>query len=124
MKQLIVEGTKKTPHVELNPDGHVIIKGRCIMENPIPFFDPIFNWVKKCTSSALNVDIQLEYVNTGGVKQIFTLLLLIKDNSSIRDVYIHWIYEEGDDAIFELGKEIELQIKLPFGFFELSGDLA
>ncbi len=120
MKQVIIEGTKYSPRVELNPTGEIKIQGRCIIEDPYMYFNPIFRWVKSCTFSTVNIEIKLEYANTGSVKQIYTLLTLIRDNYSIKNVYINWYYEEGDDDNLELGKDIESQINLPFDFFEYS----
>ena len=120
MKQLIIEGTKFSPRVELNPTGEIKIQGRCIVEDPHKYFNPIFRWVKSCTFNTVNIEIRLEFVNTGSVKQIYNLLSLIKDNHSIRNTYINWYYEEGDNDSLELGKDIESQINLPFDFFEYS----
>jgi hypothetical protein len=124
MKQLVIEGTKLSPKVILSPEGFVKIEGRSLIEDPISFFNPIFRWIKTINISTLRVDIKLEYLNTSSVKQIFMLLTLIKDNYSIKDVYINWYYEEGDEDNLELGKDIESQIKLPFDFFEFSESAA
>ena len=118
MKQLIIEGTKYSPRIELNPTGHIKIEGRCLFEDTFVYFNPIFRWVKSCTFNTVDIKIKLEYVNTSSVKQIYTLLSLIKDNYHIKNVYINWYYEEGDDDCLELGKDIESQIQLPFDFYE------
>jgi len=120
MKQLIIEGTKFSPRVELNPNGHIKLEGRSIIENPFHFFNPVFRWIKSVNFNTVNVSIKLDYLNTGSVKQLYTLLTLIRENRSIKNIYINWYYEEGDDDCFELGKDIESQISLPFDFFELS----
>ena len=120
MKQIIFEGTNYAPRVELNPDGEIKMQGRCIIEDSVAFFNPIFRWVKTCTFNTVKVEIKLEYINTSSVKQIFTLISLIKENYSIKNVYVHWFYEEGDDDHFEVGKAMESQLNLPFDFFEYS----
>ena len=124
MKQLIIEGTKHSPKVELNLTGEIKIQGRCIMEDSFEFFKPIFTWVKDCAFKTVNVELNFEYINTSSVKQIFNLLLLIKSNQGIQNVYISWYYEEGDDDTLELGKDIESQVNLPFDFFEYAEKMA
>jgi len=120
MKQLIIEETNYSPRVELSPRGEIKIKGRSIIENPYEFFNPVFRWVKSCTFKTVHVEIRLEYANTGTVKQIYTLLTLIRDNYSIKNVYINWYYMEGDKDTLELGRDIESKINLPFDYFEYS----
>jgi hypothetical protein len=64
------------------------------------------------------VYIKLEYINTSSSKQIFNLLKLIHENSTILDVNVQWYYEEGDEDTYELGKDIESEIRIPFEFLE------
>jgi hypothetical protein len=118
MKQLVIEGTKYSPRVELNPNGEIKLEGRSIIEDPIGFFNPIFRWIKSVNFNTLKVDIKMEYLNTGSLKQVYTLLTLIKENHCVKNIYVSWYYEEGDEDCYELGRDIESQIKLPFDFFE------
>jgi hypothetical protein len=120
MNELIIEPTKYSPRVDLNPAGNICIQGRSIVEDSYTFYAPILDWVKHSTCDKIMVEIKLEYINTSSSKQIFTLLNLIRENSSIRDVNVHWYYEEGDDDTFELGKEFESETQFPFDFFEYS----
>jgi hypothetical protein len=118
MEELIIEGTKYTPRIDLNPDGRISIEGRSIVEDSYKFYEPVLKWVQGSTFDCLKVEIKLEYVNTSSSKQIFTLLKTIRENTSIHDVNIHWYYEEGDEDTFELGKDLESEIMLPFVFSE------
>jgi hypothetical protein len=120
MEQLIIEQTKYSPRVELNPAGFIHIQGRSILEDPFAFYSPIFSWVSNVTASSLKVEIKLEYLNTSSSIQIYKLLTLIQDNYGNQNVSISWYYEEGDEDTFELGKEFESQLKLPFGFFKFA----
>jgi SiaC family regulatory phosphoprotein len=120
MNELIIEPTKYSPRVDLNPDGNICITGRSIVEDSYSFYKPVLEWAKNSTCDKLRVEIKLEYINTSSSKQIFTLLNLIHQNGSIHNVNVHWYYEEGDDDTFELGKEFESEIEIPFDFFEYS----
>jgi len=120
MEQLLIEGTKYSPRVELCPTGSINIQGRSIIEDPYAFYNPIFSWVKNTTLSSLKVEIKLEYLNTSSSIQIYKLLSLIQENYGDKEVSISWFYEEDDEDTFELGKEFESQLRLSFGFFKFS----
>jgi hypothetical protein len=124
MNELIIEPTKYSPRVNLSPAGNICIEGRSIVEDSHKFYAPILDWVKQSTCNKIKVEIKLEYINTSSSKQIFTLLSLISENSSIIDVNVDWYYEEGDDDTFELGKEFESETRMPFAFFEYSENAA
>ena len=118
MKKLIIEGTQFTPHVELDPAGEIIVKGRSIIEDPIAFFNPVFLWLKSCSMDNLHVTIRLEYMNTASSKQMYDFLMLISENKSIKNTLVSWYYEEGDDDCYEMGKDFEMLINLTFEYFE------
>lgn len=118
MKQLILEGSKYSPRIELNPDGEIKLQGRCIIDDAYTYFSPVFRWIKTCTYPTVKIEIKMEFINTNGVRQIYNLLTLVKDNYSIKNAYINWFFEEGDENCFEIGKTLESQINLPFNYFE------
>lgn len=120
MNQMIIEPTKYSPRVELNPSGSIFIEGRSIIEDPFAFYNPILNWVKNSTAHALKVEIKLEYLNTSSSIQIYKLLTIIQDSYHTGNVTVDWYYEEDDEDTYELGKEFEAQLKLPFGFHKFS----
>jgi hypothetical protein len=123
MDKIIIEATKYSPRVELNPAGEIRIQGRSIHEDSSKFYEPIFRWVKEYSTGTLKVDIKLEYINSSSSKQLFNLLRLVLENFKINmidHVHVNWYYEEGDDDTFELGKEFESEFMLPFVFLEYS----
>lgn len=124
MKQMIIEATKNTPKVELNPEGGIIIQGRSIIEDTVSFYNPIIEWVKECSSKKFTLEIRMEYMNTSSSKQVFTLLKAIKENYNIKDVYIKWYYEVDDEDMLEMGKDYESLIRIPIDFYEYSENAA
>lgn len=124
MKQVIIEATKNTPKVELNPEGGIIIQGRSIIEDTVSFYNPIIEWVKECSSKKFTLEIRMEYMNTSSSKQVFTLLKAIKENYNIKDVYIKWYYEVDDEDMLEMGKDYESLIRIPIDFYEYSENAA
>ena len=45
MEDLKLEGSAKTPFVEFNSKGELLLKGRSIPENSIEFYKPIIEWI-------------------------------------------------------------------------------
>jgi hypothetical protein len=120
MKKMIFEGTKYAPRIELNPEGEIKIEGRCIIDDVYTYFSPVFRWIKTCTFNTVTIEIKLEFVNTNGVKQIYNFLTLVKRNYYIKNAYINWFFEEGDEGCLEIGKTLESQINIPFNYYEYS----
>jgi SiaC family regulatory phosphoprotein len=120
MKQIQITGTKHSPNVELNPNGEIKITGRCIIEDPVTFFKPIFSWVQEAQFKTIHIEFKLEYLNTSSVKQIFHLLLLIKSITDLQHISVSWYYEIEDDSSLDLGRDIASQVSLPFKFIEFT----
>ena len=45
MDNLTIEGSAKTPTVEFEGVGKLLIKGRSIPENSIEFYKPVIDWI-------------------------------------------------------------------------------
>ena len=125
MKELIITGSKKTPQIELK-EGSLSIKGRSIPEDPKNFYRPVLAWIKeyvKKPQQHTNVDLQLEYCDTGSTKELSeilkTMINNLKLNNNNNTLTINWIYEKGDGEIIELGELIENKLKVEFNFVEI-----
>ena len=51
MGDFILEGSAKTPVVELKSSGDLLLKGRSIPENSIEFYKPIIDWIDSYSQS-------------------------------------------------------------------------
>jgi hypothetical protein len=123
MEEYILEPTEKTPTIHLK-DGLVVISGRSIPEDPYKIFRSTHQWVKeyvKKPAKQTEVNIQIEYCDTGSTNNIFNILTkLIKcrnSNYNIEMVF-NWFYEKDDDEILELGKFMESKLNVMFNFIE------
>jgi hypothetical protein len=123
MENLRIEGTKKTPNVDFDLNGRLILKGRSIPEDPANFYTPVAQWIKKyclnpCDSTI--VDINLEYFNSGSSK---SLLQILKDLANVsiygRKLTVNWFYEEGDEDILERGEYFATLVTANFNFVEV-----
>ena len=112
MELINIDGTPKTPTVNMNPQtGVVEIKGRSIPENSIEFYKPIVDWLEeyaKGPAAKTVVNVQLEYFNTSSSKcilDVFKKLEVLKKDQ--QDVIINWYYEEDDEDMLEAGEDYE-----------------
>jgi hypothetical protein len=124
MELINIDGTPKTPSVNMNPQSGVIeIKGRSIPENSIEFYKPVVDWLEEYASSPAEktiVNVQLEYFNTSSSKcilDVFKKLEVLKKDQN--DVIINWYYEEDDEDMLEAGEDYESIIKVPFKMIQI-----
>ena len=124
MESLSIEGTNKTPSVNLDPETGVIeIKGRSIPENSIEFYRPIVEWLDqyaKNPNKKTIVNVQLEYFNTSSSKCILDIFKKLESLKKARnEVVINWYYEEDDEDMLESGEDYESIIRVPFKMIEI-----
>jgi len=122
MDVLIREGSQIIPKITFNPAGKIDISGRSIHEDPKIFFDPLCEWIEnycKNPPEITNVNIELEYFNSGSARYILKILRrlgrLIDDGKKL---IINWHFEEGDDDILERGEYYASILKTTFNFIE------
>ena len=121
MEDFKLEGSAKTPEIELKSSGDLLIKGRSIPENSIEFYKPIIDWLDAYEESA-NANtvlmVQLEYFNTSSSKCILDVFKKLESLSST-EVSVKWYYEEDDEDMLEAGEDYEAIIDLPFEMIEV-----
>jgi hypothetical protein len=122
LNSLILEPTKKTPWIVLEP-GKVIILGRSILENPPEFYRPIHEWVSKYaeeSSSMTVINLGFEFINTTSIKWVYAIL---KELARIPDMNlrakISWYYEVGDEDMCDLGFILKSLVNCPFTIVEV-----
>jgi len=118
MKPIYFEGTNHTPEVLFNINGELKIKGKSLPEDTAVFYTPLLNWVTECTFEKIRFSINLEYMNSSSANQLSKLLLLIKDNTNIKNCTIDWHYEADDEDNLDFGKELEMVTDFTFNFYE------
>lgn len=115
--------TPKTPYVLLDPKGRIKFRGRSIPEDVSLFYDDILTWVRAYSNAAApftEVDVEMEYLNSGTSKYMLKILKVIKDiDLKGNELKINWIYEEGDDDIMERGEYYASILDLKVNFIEI-----
>ena len=121
-KLVIQEELKNCPGIiYYTNDNRLELYGRSIPENPESIFRRLEDWITEHfkNNSALNVNIQLEYINSGSSKYLYEVLKRLTGyGRSGNQVNLKWLYEEDDEAMLELGEHyrdtagIPLQIEM------------
>jgi len=126
MESLFIEGTKKTPEVNFNANGVLSMKGRSIPEDPSKFFDILHTWAIQYSSNPQTrtfLNVELEYFNSGTSKALLHILRVFTDlKHKGNEVVIKWIYECGDDDIFERGEYYANILDTQFEFVEIANE--
>ena len=120
MEPLLITATDDTPDVALNPiKGEFFIANRSYPQDAITFYTPILNWLNeyKKEASALNKFIfKLEYFNTASSKQLYKVLLILKEIKNIHNTNIEWHFAKGDKdmqiAGIRYAKLLNMEIEL------------
>ncbi len=107
-KFVIQEELKNCPGIYYYPDSNILeLIGRSIPENPELIYRHLEEWITLHfqTNEGLNFNIQLEYINSGSSKYLYeTLKRLTGYGRSGKHIKFKWLYEEDDEAMFELGE--------------------
>jgi hypothetical protein len=104
LEDLIIEGTKSSPSVRFQIDGHLKMEGRSMPDNAAMTFDPMIIWVQNLNTRKVIFDIRLDYLNTSSSLQLFTILRLLDENDAIDEFIVNWHYEEDDEDHYETGQ--------------------
>ncbi len=121
MDNLTIDGSAKTPTVEFEGVGKLLIKGRSIPENSIEFYKPVIDWIGAYGSAPKDiteVNVQLEYFNTSSSKCILDVFKKLETLSGT-EVKVNWYYEEDDEDMLEAGEDYQAIIDLPFKMIEV-----
>jgi hypothetical protein len=107
-KFVIQEELKNCPGIVFYPDNNKLeLVGRSIPENPELIFRRLEEWLTMHfeKNSALDVSIQLEYINSGSSKYLYEILKRLTGyGKSGKLVKMKWLYEEDDEGMLELGE--------------------
>jgi len=120
MKNLVISKTKRTPSINFNTSGELMIKGRSLPEDVINFYKPVLNWLEEFKLTApkkITLTIDFSYLSTSTVRIALEALRIITSIENCKTTII-WMYEEDDIDMKEQGEILQSSIKTPFEFLE------
>jgi hypothetical protein len=107
MEKLLIEATANSPRVEFDADGLLKLEGRSFPEDASGFYDPLIDYVSVLEVLTVNLEVNLEYINTASSKKLFDLFRQLDSNENVFNVIVNWHYEEGDDDSLETAEIFE-----------------
>jgi len=120
--KLQIEGTQNTPEVILDPAGLIKISGRSLDICSLSFIASIDEWVERYITSpadSTSVVIEFDYLNRVNIRCFSSFLKKLNTVRLLhKKIVINWIYEEGDEDMYEIGDLISSTLKLPMNFVE------
>lgn len=120
---ILIDKTADCPYVNFSEEGIIDIEGRSITEDVFSFWQPLLEWISNyCSKPAEFTDVRifLEYTNSSSNKYINEILRKLEEcYSNGNKLKITWKYEEDDESILQLGKDLEAITNLPFQFEEV-----
>lgn len=123
MVRLQIEGTKKSPSVDLNPEtGEATFIGRSIHSDAFVFYEEIIEWFTRNINNfeTFTVNLGFDHINTVTNKCLLQILLIIvKAKESGKDIKVIWSYDAEDDDMLETGEELELLSQIDFKYIKM-----
>ena len=118
-----IEASKETPLVSLNSEkGVFLIDGECVSETPDEFFNNITNWIENYSKNpykTTTLTINLRGINISSSKFLLNIIYQLESiHKSGFQVKIRWVYKNGEDGNYELGKDYSEMASVPFDFIE------
>lgn len=120
MKDLFIEATKSTPHVNFNAgSGLLKIQGESFPENAGKFYSPVLEWLKGYLGNSPKktiLEMEIIYFNSSTSKIFLTIFdFLEKEVISGKDIEVHWRCSEENEIAIECGEEFQEDLTdLPF----------
>ena len=104
--------TEESPEIIFNKiDNEFKIFGRSMPEDAHEFYKPVLQWFDEYSNDPnpyTVLEIQLEYFNSGSVKQVFALLCVMENIlESGKEAKVIWIYRQGDELMQMRGLEFD-----------------
>jgi len=109
MEKLVIEETKYTPKIVLDPAGTISLTGKSYPENTFEFYTPMMEWVKEYfendPAEVTTVNMEITYFNSSSSKLFFDFFDLLEENSEEHKIKINWIYDEENESAEEAGED-------------------
>ncbi|MBN1252497.1 MAG: DUF1987 domain-containing protein [Bacteroidales bacterium] len=122
MEKLHFLASEYTPQVYFEPELNIyLIEGFSFPNDPIKFYNPIFEWLKDFlevfdNSTKIDFNFKLNYFNTSSSKQIAKFFKMIEASESKKNIVVNWFYDEEDLDMLDAGYRFEKLIKINFDF--------
>jgi hypothetical protein len=107
MESLILQGSEKTPYINLNQNGDMVFSGISMPEDAADFYFKIIDWISdyyRNPNEETIITVSFRYLNSSSASMIFKLFYcldrLVQWNKST--VQCHWYFEKTDEEMNDL----------------------
>lgn len=119
MEVIKYEGSGFIPGIILDKEsGKMEMTGRACPEDPVEFYQPVFNWLEEYAAAPNEktiFDFKLTYYNTATSKVLMMLLQKLEElKDSGNDVLIRWHYPDDDEDMQEAGEDYAEMVDIEF----------
>ena len=103
---LFIEGTRTSACIDFKGTGELWISGRMIELDASLFFEPVQSWLEAYflkPANLTNLNIDLEYINTGSIKYLLNKIIKLIDNIKQQKshILIKWYCDKDDEDLIE-----------------------
>lgn len=125
LNSLKIESSKLIPEVVLDKENNIFkISGKSITVNAVEFYTQLLSWLEEYLlnpNKNAELILQFDYINSSSSIQLNRLLSLLEtDANKESQMKIIWMYEEDDELIYKMGKELQNSTKLIFELKEIN----
>ncbi len=122
MEKLFWEETETTPLVLFDPENEKYeISGRSFPEDPVEFFQPIFDWIDNNVPGIehpIHMKMYIEYFNSSSNRMILLILKKLEEHMQHgKEIQIEWKYD--DEEVLGDGQMYSTLVNLPFDLVEV-----
>jgi hypothetical protein len=99
------------------------ITGRACPEDPVEFYQPVFDWLLEYSQNPLDemiFEFKMSYYNTASSKILMMILQKLEEIAEKgNNVKIKWFYQEDDEDMLEAGEDYNEMVELDFELIPL-----
>ena len=122
MEAIIIEATRDTPGVILDPANNKFeMNGKSLPEDVGSFYDPILAWFEEYAENPNDetlFEMKMSYFNTASSKMLLDILFALEELAEGgNNVKVHWHYKENDEDMKDAGEEYADIVEIPFEHF-------
>ncbi len=99
----------------------ITISGNSLCENPITYYQPIFDYLQKVknhgTTKHIHVKIDVELFGSSSLKTLVEMFALLKDLESENITHnIDWLFNDAEDDNYEKGEIVSSIVAVNINF--------
>jgi hypothetical protein len=129
LNNLHIKSTATTPEIMFNCEsGELKISGRVIPDETEMFWSIPLNWISSFLDlknhKYIELNFNIEYFNISSSKIILSILYKFNEvYNSGSNIKVVWNYRSEDEDMYEVGRDYEHMVSIPFEFIEINEKL-